>query len=130
MLGNQGRLAVRDAWRSIVRFPGTSVAAVFILALNMAVGVVTFAVVDTIVLRPLPYPESDTLVDISMRTQKTSRRRLAGGLLRLARAHLIVRSPRRLESLDVRTVRRTRQRAGYECYGECRHCSKFFRSSH
>ena len=73
MLGQQGGLAWRDAWRSIVRFPTTSLASVFILALTMAVGVVTFAVVDTIVLRPLPYPDSDTLIDIAMRTQKTSR---------------------------------------------------------
>src|SRR5918993_5906684 len=69
----QAHLATRDAWRSIVRFPATSLAAVSILALSMAAGVVTFAVVDTIVLRPLPYSDSAALVDIAMRTPKTSR---------------------------------------------------------
>lgn len=67
------RLAFRDARRSIFRFRGTSIAAVLILSLSMAAGAVTFAVVDTIVLRPLPYPESDRLVAISEKTLKEPR---------------------------------------------------------
>ena len=48
------RIACRDAWRSIVRFKVASSAAVVILAVSIAAATVTFAVVDTIVLRPLP----------------------------------------------------------------------------
>ncbi|MDQ3486294.1 MAG: ADOP family duplicated permease [Acidobacteriota bacterium] len=68
-----GRLALRDAWRAILWSRASSLAAILILSLSMAAGAVTFAVVDTIVLRPLPYPDSSRLADISMRTQKTSR---------------------------------------------------------
>ena len=56
------RLAIRDAWRSIWRFRGTSALAIVILTLAIATGTVTYAVVDGIVLRPLPYPESHRLV--------------------------------------------------------------------
>ena len=58
------RLAIRDAWRSIWRFKATSAAAVTILALSIAATAVTFAVVDTVVLRPLPYRDSDRLLSI------------------------------------------------------------------
>lgn len=58
-------LALRDARRSIWRFRATSALAVLILTLSLAAGAVTFAVVDTVVLRPLPYPDSDRLVSIS-----------------------------------------------------------------
>ncbi|CAN5718952.1 ABC transporter permease [soil metagenome] len=71
------RLAFRDARRSILRFRGTSLAAVFILSLSMAAGAVTFAVVDTIVVRPLPYADSDRLVAISVRTPREARATLA-----------------------------------------------------
>lgn len=71
------RLAFRDARRSIVRFRATSLAAVLILALSMAAGAVTFAVVDTIVLRSLPYADSGRLVAVSLRTPREPRGRLA-----------------------------------------------------
>jgi hypothetical protein len=71
------RLAFRDARRSIVRFRATSLAAVLILSLSMAAGAVTFAVVDTVVLRPLPYSDGARLVAISGRTPKEPRSPLA-----------------------------------------------------
>jgi predicted permease len=64
------RLALRDAWRSIYRFRATSAAAILILAASIAAGTVTFAVVDTIVLRPLPYPDSGRLVAMFNSTPK------------------------------------------------------------
>lgn len=71
------RLAFRDARRSICRFRATSAAAFLILALSMAAGAVTFAVVDTIVLRPLPYPDSERLVALSAKTPREARSTLA-----------------------------------------------------
>ena len=58
------RLAIRDAWRSIWRFKATSALAIVILTLAIATGIATYAVVDGIVLRPLPYPESHRLVAV------------------------------------------------------------------
>ena len=57
-------LAFRDARRSIWRFRGTSALAIVILTLSLAAGAVTFAVVDGIVLRPLPYADSGRVVSI------------------------------------------------------------------
>jgi putative ABC transport system permease protein len=58
------RLALRDAWRSIWRFKATSALAIVILTLSIATGTATYAVVDGVVLRPLPYPQSDQMVAI------------------------------------------------------------------
>ena len=58
------RLAIRDAWRSIWRFKGTSALAIVTLTLAIATGTATYAVVDGIVLRPLPYAESHRLVAV------------------------------------------------------------------
>lgn len=55
-------LILRDAWRGLSRFPATSVLAILILTVSVAAGTVTFAVVDAVVLRPLPYDRSDRLV--------------------------------------------------------------------
>jgi predicted permease len=71
------RLAFRDARRSIYRFRATSLIAVVILSLSMAAGAVTFAVVDTVVLRPLPYTDSARLVAISSKTPREARSTLA-----------------------------------------------------
>ena len=67
------RIAFRDARRSLWRFRATSVAAVLILALSICAGTVTFAVVDTVVLRPLPYSASERLVDVFGTTPKDFR---------------------------------------------------------
>ena len=67
------RLALRDGWRSIWRFKGTSAAAIAILSLSIAAAAVTFAVVDTIVLRPLPYADSDRLVSVFGTTPREPR---------------------------------------------------------
>jgi putative ABC transport system permease protein len=56
---------LRHAWRALLRTPGFVVTAVLTLAL--AIGAVTgmFSVVNTVILRPLPFPSSDRLVSIS-----------------------------------------------------------------
>ena len=67
------RLALRDGWRSIWRFKGTTAAAIAILSLSIAAAAVTFAVVDTVVLRPLPYADSDRLVSVFGATPREPR---------------------------------------------------------
>jgi len=62
-------LAFRDARRGIWRFRGTSALAIAILTLSLAAGAVTFAVVDGIVLRPLPYADSERVVSIFAMTR-------------------------------------------------------------
>ncbi len=56
---------LRQAFRSLVR-GGTSTAAAFLtLALGLGLTTALFAVVDGVLLRPLPYPESEQLLLVS-----------------------------------------------------------------
>jgi len=55
---------VRTAARRLVRAPAFSVAALVTLALGLGATTAIFTLVDTIVLRPLPYPAADRLVRI------------------------------------------------------------------
>ncbi|HEX6994671.1 MAG TPA: hypothetical protein VF339_11060 [Gammaproteobacteria bacterium] len=64
------RLLALDGWlrdfrfaaRSMARRPGASATVVLTLALGIAATTVIFALVDTVLLRPLPYPDSAALV--------------------------------------------------------------------
>lgn len=56
---------LRLAGRSLRRTPGFTMAAVGTLGLAVGVLTAVFAVVDTVLLDPLPYPEPDRLVTIS-----------------------------------------------------------------
>ncbi len=51
--------------RRLVREPGFSAVAVLTLALALAAVVTVFTLVDAVLLRQLPYPESDHLVEVS-----------------------------------------------------------------
>jgi predicted permease len=56
---------IRHAIRRLLRAPGFTAAAVLTLTLGIGATTAVFTVVDAILLRPLPYPEPDRLVDLS-----------------------------------------------------------------
>ena len=55
----------RHGWRALVRTPGFLVTSVATLALAIGAVVGMFSVVNTVLLRPLPFPDSDRLVVVS-----------------------------------------------------------------
>ncbi len=57
--------AFRYAFRSLVRAPGFTVVALITLALGIGGTTAIFSVVDGILLRPLPYPQPETIVRVS-----------------------------------------------------------------
>ena len=62
---------VRHAFRQLVREPAFTVAALLTLALGVGANVAVFAVVEAVLLRPLPYPNADSLVILNHRDQRT-----------------------------------------------------------
>jgi predicted permease len=55
---------LRFAWRLLLRSPGFAVTAVLCLALGMGATTAVFTVVNAVVLRPLPYKDSNRMVRI------------------------------------------------------------------
>jgi putative ABC transport system permease protein len=53
---------VRFAWRNVVRRPGFTFLVVITLALGIGVNSAVFALIDAVLLRPLPYRQPDRLV--------------------------------------------------------------------
>jgi len=58
------RHEIRQAARRLVRSPAFALASVLTLGLAIGANVAIFAVVQRVVLNPLPYPESDRLVEV------------------------------------------------------------------
>jgi macrolide transport system ATP-binding/permease protein len=56
---------IRHAFRQMRRSPAFACTAILILALGMCASVSIFAFVDAALLKPLPYPESHRLVDVT-----------------------------------------------------------------
>ena len=57
-------ISLKFALRQLVKTPGFTSTALATLAICIAANLTIFAVVDAVVLRPLPYPESDRLVSV------------------------------------------------------------------
>jgi hypothetical protein len=49
---------IRFGARLLIRFPGVTAAALFALALGTGVNTALFSVVNTVLLKPLPFPSS------------------------------------------------------------------------
>lgn len=59
---------LHNAVRRLARTPGLVLATVTTLALALGVNIAMFALVNTIVIQPLPYPQADRLVSVSHHT--------------------------------------------------------------
>lgn len=73
-LGGQGRpladigMDLRFAWRSWLRRPGFAALAIGTLALGVGAVTTSYAIIDGVVLNPLPYPEADRLYHVGQRS--------------------------------------------------------------
>ena len=56
--------AWRQAWRSLGRRPGFLATAVLTLGFGAGVTTAVFSLVDTVLIKPLPYPDADRLVTV------------------------------------------------------------------
>jgi putative ABC transport system permease protein len=61
---DEARLDLRHTFRSLRRAPGFALAAIAVIALGIAATTAAFAVLDHVLLRPLPFPQADRLVRI------------------------------------------------------------------
>jgi predicted permease len=63
---------VRHAFRGLARTPGFSLTAVLTLALGIGANAAVFSAIDAVLLRPLPFPNSDRLVRLLQRQAGTT----------------------------------------------------------
>ena len=78
---------LRYAFRQLLRNPGFAVVAVLTLALGIGATTAVFSVVYAVVLRPMPFPESERLVALWTKTPQFERLPMAAANHRDLKAH-------------------------------------------
>ncbi len=63
------RSDIKESLRTFLKNPGFALAAVAALALGIGANTAIFTVVDTVLLKPLSYPDADRIVQFSHRAQ-------------------------------------------------------------
>jgi hypothetical protein len=84
--------AWRQAWRSLARRPAFFSATVLTLAFGAGVTTAVFSLVDTVLVKPLPYPDADALVTVYELSPSTRGRRSLVAPGRLQDWHRVNRS--------------------------------------
>ena len=57
--------SLRYTFRLLLKSPGFTVTAVLILGLGIGVNAAIFSLIDSVLLKPLPFPNPDRLVEIT-----------------------------------------------------------------
>ena len=70
---------VSFGWRMLRRSPGYTFSAVLVLALGIGATTAIFSLVDAALIRPLPFPEPDRLVEVFQRSPRSARTRVSLG---------------------------------------------------
>ena len=68
---------LRFAARSLLKRPGFSFIAIITLALGIGASTAIFSVVDAVLLRPLPYPQQERIVELRELDEKGKSMRVA-----------------------------------------------------
>src|SRR5262245_20266864 len=94
----------RQAWRSLARRPAFLAATVMTLAFGAGVTTAVFSLVDTVLIKPLPYPDADALVTVFEQSPSARERRSLIAPGRLEDWHRLNRSFVAISGTNFETV--------------------------